>query len=84
MPKTLISGAERLQVTFRHWTYAALELQGMLQEAGFGPINMVDGVQGGPYDHNASRLAAVAVRPVAAGAQEMGQGASLDGLANKL
>lgn len=59
---TIISGHERIHYTFRHWTYSAVELQGMLEEVGFGNVNIYDGLQGGPYDHNARRLTAVAVR----------------------
>jgi SAM-dependent methyltransferase len=60
---TLISGNERQQYEFTHWCYSAVELQQMLEQAGFEPVRFFDGLGGGPYDQNARRLTAVAMRP---------------------
>ncbi|MDX1416986.1 MAG: class I SAM-dependent methyltransferase [Candidatus Promineifilaceae bacterium] len=59
----VIAGGERLAYETKHWIYSAVELQTMLAEAGFDPVNIYDGLQGGTYDQNASRLTAVAGRP---------------------
>ena len=59
----VISGGERQVYEFSHWTYSAAELQTMLEEAGFGPVNIFNGLGGGVYDQHASRLTAVSVKP---------------------
>ena len=59
---TIISGGELLEYEFSHWIYSAVEMQKMLEEAGFRQVKIFDGLQGGVYDQNATRLTAVSVK----------------------
>jgi SAM-dependent methyltransferase len=57
---TVFDGEERRAFTFRHWLYAASELDAMLRAAGFGAVALYGDLGGRPYDHEAGRLVAVA------------------------
>lgn len=45
-----------------HWIYSAAELEGMLHSAGFSSVKFFGGFDGRPYDHQAARMIAVAVK----------------------
>jgi hypothetical protein len=48
---------------FRLWIYSGAELRRMLQDAGFGSVQLYGSFGGEPYDLDASRLVAVATKP---------------------
>lgn len=50
--------------------YSAVELVGMLRDAGFGDVKVFGGLDGTPYDHNARRLVVSAVKQPAATARK--------------
>jgi SAM-dependent methyltransferase len=45
-----------------HWIYSARELREMLRDSGFARVTVYGDLGGGPYDHTARRLVAVAQR----------------------
>ena len=50
----------RRELRFSTRLYSAVELASLLQECGFTDIDLFGDLGGGPYDHNAKRLVAVA------------------------
>ena len=47
---------------FRHWVYSARELEGMLEQAGFGAIQIFGDFQRRPYELGAPRMVTLAER----------------------
>jgi SAM-dependent methyltransferase len=56
----VIDGPERKEFRFGHRLYSGAELTALLRQAGFASVTLYGGLAGGPYDHTARRLAAVA------------------------
>ncbi|MFQ5858089.1 MAG: class I SAM-dependent methyltransferase [Anaerolineae bacterium] len=55
-----IDGSQRTEFTLGHRLYSGTELAALLRQAGFTSVTLYGGLAGGPYDHTAPRLAAVA------------------------
>jgi SAM-dependent methyltransferase len=58
----VVRGAVRTDLVFRQRLYAATELRALLLAAGFARVELHGSLAGGPYDHTAERLVAVATR----------------------
>ncbi len=56
----LIKDGVTFERRFTHWIYSAGELEALLLESGFGQITFYGDLEGADYDHEASRLIAVA------------------------
>ena len=56
---TVIQGQVRI-IPIRLWIFSALELKGLLADAGFNEVAIYGSFDGVPYDSNATRLIAVA------------------------
>jgi len=56
----LINDQQRIDYNVSHWVYSASELVSMLSECGFETVDIFGGLDGSPYDQNATRLVAVA------------------------
>jgi SAM-dependent methyltransferase len=57
---TMLKGSERKDFTLSIRLYSAAELTSLLKEAGFSSIQVFGDLEGGPYDHTAKRLVALA------------------------
>lgn len=51
---------------FRHWVYSGMELRALLQHAGFGRVEIFGGLDGSPYDTDATRLVVRGWKPAVA------------------
>ena len=60
----LIRGQSVTEVHFDHALYSGRELADLLKKAGFEMVKLFGSLQGIPYDLNAQRLVAVAMKPV--------------------
>jgi len=58
----LIKDGDRKEFTISNRLYSAVELSGLLTEAGFTSVKVFGNLNGAPYDHMAERLVAVAVK----------------------
>ncbi len=58
-----IRGAERTEFNFTHRIYSGAELAALLASEGFAVEGIYGSLDGKPYDRNAERLVAVAVKP---------------------
>jgi len=56
----IIDGNNRQEFTISHRLYSATELSSLLLECGFASVDVYGSLGGGPYDHTAERLVAVA------------------------
>ncbi len=56
----LLKDGERHDFHISHRLYSAAELTSLLDECGFGNLEVYGDMEGGPYDHTAQRLLAVA------------------------
>jgi SAM-dependent methyltransferase len=54
-----IKGDERKEFRLAHRLYSATELKGLLEQCGFGSVEVYGGLDGAPYDHQATRLVVV-------------------------
>ncbi len=59
----LIRDGEQREFPLSHRIYGASDLRHILAQAGFDPIRIYGDLSGGPYDHTAHRLVAVARKP---------------------
>ena len=50
------------EAVFRHRLYSAVEIAGLLTEAGFSEVRFFGGLDGRRYDHRAERMLAIAVK----------------------
>lgn len=57
---TLLRKNDRHELTVSHRLYSAAELVTLLESSGFKTIDIYGGLDGGPYDHTANRLVALA------------------------
>jgi hypothetical protein len=57
-----ISGIERTESTLVLRLYSGSELAAVLERAGFSPVALYGSLKATPYDQNAQRLIAVAVK----------------------
>ena len=55
----LLKGNERTEFRLSHRLYSATELMSLLTTCGFGQVDAYGDLEGGPYDHTASRLVVV-------------------------
>ncbi|MFF8644369.1 class I SAM-dependent methyltransferase [Streptomyces sp. NPDC015345] len=60
----LVRGDQVTRATLVWFVYSAVELRRMVEEAGFGRVEIFGGFDGRPYDENAERLVLRAVREV--------------------
>ena len=60
----LVRGDQVTRTTLVWFVYSAVELRRMVEEAGFGRVEVFGGFDGRPYDENAERLVLRAVREV--------------------
>lgn len=51
---------DKKEFVFTHWLYSARELSTFLRESGFQSVDVYGSLEGGPYDHTATRLVTVA------------------------
>lgn len=58
----LVRGERVTRATLVWFVYSAVELRRMVEEAGFGQVEIFGGFDGRPYDENAERLVLRAVR----------------------
>ena len=58
----LFENGERKEFTFGHRVYSAVELTSLLKRCGFVQVEVFGSLAGAPYDHQAQRLVAVAVK----------------------
>lgn len=56
----LLDGNSRREFSWSHWIYSAVELAGLLEEAGFQNVAFCGDLSGAPYDHHARHLVAIA------------------------
>jgi len=56
----MLNGEQRQDYRFAHSIYSAAELEALLTESGFRSVAIYGDLAGGPYDHAARRLVAVA------------------------
>lgn len=59
----IIDGEERREFAVGHRLYSGAELASVLRQAGFDSVVLYGALAGGPYDHTAQRLTAVAQKP---------------------
>lgn len=59
----LITDDEIFDYTFRHRVFSGIELKDLLRDCGFPKVSLFGSIDGIPYDQDAKRLIAVAVRP---------------------
>jgi SAM-dependent methyltransferase len=59
---TMIRGGKRVTQSFGHRLYCGSDLAAILREAGFATVELYGSFAGTPYDHQARRLVAVAVK----------------------
>ncbi len=58
----LIQGDERFEQEFSIRLYSGVELKALMLSAGFSRVDLFGTLEGGPYDHTARRLLAVATK----------------------
>ncbi len=58
----LVRGDRVVRARLEWFVHSAVELRGLVEEAGFGKVEVVGGFDGRPYDENAERLVVRAVR----------------------
>jgi SAM-dependent methyltransferase len=61
---TLIRNGSTRTFKFEHWIYSGRELKDRLHAAGFEEVRLFGDLQGAPYDLDATRLIAVARKPL--------------------
>jgi SAM-dependent methyltransferase len=57
---TVLDGSSRRSFRVEHRLYSGQELRALLLRAGFGSVDLYGSFEGAPYDHEATRLVAVA------------------------
>ncbi len=58
----MLENGEQKEFSFGHRVYSAVELTSLLKRCGFAEVKVFGDLTGSPYDHQAQRLAAVAVK----------------------
>jgi SAM-dependent methyltransferase len=58
----MIRGSERKEFKVTHRVYSGVELSSLMSEIGFRSVELFGSLDGTPYDHNAQRLIALAIK----------------------